>query len=200
MGIGNDGSEGNYFYEVAQNDFQARLWGFDFADSVGFQYGEILARMWWNFGGANSRWDGGPGFSIENPTSDDAGRYGITLQQYRRTAGSDHEIAVNRIDGTSAGSIITLVDEGIAETTGWFWVRFRITDNGGGSTNFKGKVWTGDISSEPGSWDLDGSTTLAVHNGGAMGIWQSATQQNLDQRCAYFAFSEDPDTTPPPTP
>lgn len=198
LGIANDATHGNYFYWEPKTDFQARAFGFDWMDSVGFVYGEVLAKVFWDFGGVNSRWDGGPAAWMENPTSDDAGRNWIGGAQYRRTAGSDHEGAMAYLDGTSSGSYGG-ADWSFAETTGWFWIRIRFDDAGGGQTQMRTRAWpVGD--SEPGAWDTSATATLTVNSGGAIGAHQPSLQQNLQQRIAYISFSEIPDTTPPPTP
>lgn len=198
LGIANDATHGNYFFYDPQTDLQSRGFGFDWMDSVGFVYGEVLAKVFWNTGGVNSRWDGGPHVWMENPTSDDAGRNWIGGAQYRRTAGSDHEGAMAYLDGTSGGNY-GLADWAFAETTGWFWIRIRFDDAGGGQTQMRVRAWPVG-NSEPGAWDASSTQTLGLNTGGAIGYAQPALQQSLEQRCAYIAFSEIPDTTPPPEP
>lgn len=64
-------------------------------------------------------------------------------------------------------------------TTYWYWVRFQVRGN-----NIKVKVWAGQPSDEPGTWDIE--TTDSAHEGvyGTVGL---GSYNGDATRCDYFA-------------
>ena len=203
LGIGDDDNQvDKYFYWDAKSDFQQRAYGIDFLDSVGFETGEILIRVYVaSTPTTGSRHDAGPACWLENPTSDDAGRNWLMGTIFARTVGSDHESGAYALDGTTQSSKVLPADIQVAEVTDkWYWFRMRIEANGA-NYNFRTKAWRPGIVNEPAGWDAEATNVSWSGNvGGAIGFGQVGTQRFLVNKVAWISVSTDPSATEPPKP
>lgn len=195
-GIANDATEGNYHY-YTQGGFDVQMYGIDAFDAVGMSAGEMLARIYLP---TNTTFDKniGPAMRITGDGTDAARRMLIGHVSTNLTPDSAQCF---RLEGGSATLQGTATAAGDPFTRdAWVWTRFRVIFDDPTYT-VKVKVWSGAIGDEPVSWDLDDAgNTLSTTPGDKIGWGQLSTPVAGSQRIAYLAFSEDPDTTPPPTP
>lgn len=198
LGIGNDATEGNYFYLTSDtfSEFAMTVDAFDtaIADLDGDL--EMLGRIWLPAQVTNRR-IGGPAAFIGGTTDADVDM--VSGDIYYRTAGSDHEaMLIETINGT--GGVLANADMQEAETDEvWAWVRWRVTDEGA-TDNYYIKVWTGAIADEPASWD---ATALAASPrnaslGTKIGWGIASLSIAAEARIAFISFTTSPDTESPP--
>lgn len=124
-----------------------------------------------------------PGFVpviIFSNTTDDAG-YGLYFPSATQVRGCRYSTSGSYAAslGSAAGNLgFTLA----ADT--WYWARFRRETNG----VFKGSVWAGLVSDEPGSWQFTMATGDATITSGNLGLRGNSHQEEKDIDVVSFGI------------
>lgn len=197
-GIGNDGTEGNYFYWTpGSGDYDPNLFTLNSFDGAAMSYGEVLARTWVPAFNKNRRLTG-PAMHVEG-----GGTAGTTNYNaggiYTRNSG-DYESTFLRNTNGAGGLVLSADLQEAEQASVWAWIRIRLEDQGS-NDNWYVKAWYGAIGDEPASWDASSLGVFkARETANNLGWVADVLQRQAEQRIAYLSFSEDPDTTAPPVP
>lgn len=197
-GIGNDGTEGNYFHWTpGVGDYDANLFTLDSFDGAAMSYGEVLARVWVPTHNNNRRL-AGPAMHVEGDGT--AGNTNFNAGGIYTRNATDYESTFLRVTNGGGGVVAGPDLQEAEQTSVWVWIRIRLVDQGA-NDDWYIKAWYGAIGDEPASW---GGSSLGVfkarETANNLGWAVIALQRLAEQRIAYLSFSEDPDTTPPPVP
>lgn len=166
---------------------------------TGAQFGEILVRCYVEQA-VNNRWWGGAFLGLGGATEALLTGHGATL--FARST-TDHEMST--IQYSTGSAVVPAggedIPDGEVTEPGWYWMRVRLDDSTG-ETRYRIKLWLGAIGDEPVPWTRDATTpsTSPVQPTGLAGWGIVNSITGFDYRCAYIGFSNDPDTTPAPSP
>lgn len=202
-GIANDVVEGNYFL---MDGFGFDRWGYGhdgFLDCIPF--GEMLARIYTN--GDPQRRGIGPAMNLAGfvggLSGDFDGEGGGVINKDAVDFSQPHSAGLQVEQGAEAQPIFDAPFQEPWQQGAWAWQRIRITDIGGGQSDWEVRTWYGDIEDEPDNPDgvSSGDPQAVITRPGGLGWFMVPLPAvGFEQRIAFLSFSGDPDIKPPPLP
>lgn len=186
------------YVQIVDEAFKFTGFGIDAFDGI-FSEGELLILCYIDTNTEN-RSHGGPALALSGTTNVTIDYLAAKLGKELDSQGGQYRLFIELTQDGSGGTLAQTETALSPSSTGWFWVRFRLTDQGGAvAPRGQAKIWLHGTT-EPVAWliDRDLSALVGVEPAGVIGFAAHALHES-PLRCAYFAFTTDPTLEGPPT-